>query len=1445
MEKYPVNTNNRQSQSDHVCRMIAQEMVEPLVQYFNITVTDTVGAETSSDGMSCSNSEGFEGFEGFDEINLSFDNTDECRDAYWDGQEGASLNSNFQKFGGKTIAADKIFWNKHKEAHKRDIEQYYTSLKTFFEVTGVQQLNRESSPRAQKARSKLLKLSFSQFYELSTDVSDELKRRINEDQNKPEYLLPKANFHMKKNQARQKLANLSQTRFNELVDDILYEIRRRGFDVYTPRQSETNSSTKDIIQTEIDTPQIHINDIAKDNIENERHSNASQIPTTTTSIQPSLIIPKKASIDWSSSEEEPENEDLTGSNPPPKLDTDAEDFNDAPFGLEIQPQTIDDSQPEDTYNDTNNNGTLPSKDEDLDLNTTNFATEIPINRNNNNNTVDNDLDNNVNDTFHGNSQSGTLQEKLESTFGGLNDPMIDLPTPELQPSGKNILPPELSTTIDPDSEPKGSEPEPFMEIFPENETSIETPLEKENEDLESLNNLQQKNVKEITVNETLSSSIQPDNTTMADDQNNILSTGVHSISSTHRQSEFIQLNTQIRNLSIENENLKQKISMLELESKFKANQTNNNKENSNVVQINEQNILESDQIKRFIKSDGILPLQLITDLNNHIKMYFTMIQTLQDDRANSLGDNLFKALDQTSNLISQILTLTDIPTFKDPVHLLKASFSHLISTIRYYSLYHTLLPKITIYAAVTELAFASCNLIEATHIKQTEDINSITKKGLAINIPKQDDTINPISKSASPIPLGLESNNVSTPTLNSVYTNPSAIINDNNELGENSPVKPLKLTQKIGNQSPNMVPKINTRMRQPSGSGLFSLMIDQERNHSKSPSLASNPSRGSGALSSINLNNVPKVAEAKTSSILTESIKPETASPNLNVVETTVPDLGKNKETMAKEATSKPVVDETKIETPVVEKISEDKSIQVDKRGSRSSTGLAMSIDNIFGSDKTNDDELIKHTENGEDANLKPVPELHNDSNQSLSRFENSGSDENLNKKSPIVLQLDSDNDDTFMALRKVQETKKLENDKHKLMEGKKNDSKTIEDLNTVANETDNETTSKPQEVSEIKKDKSGAVSEVKKDIDVPVPDIKKDIQNEDPISNNSTPTIKPLKVNKLESASLKKVNLNKVNLNNQSPSVTSSNKFVEQPEQKIEETMIPPVEIPKRHESRLRKPSVTSLSEDKKVSEPEIKEEDKEIKVPTDMNIKKENETKKIPATDTEPTSNADNDHEDEDDEEDDDSSYQFVPLKTENDDNAKLLPPKIDSEESSEEETDEETEEDTEDDFDVDAFDIENPDNTLSDLLLYLEHQTVDVISTIQSLLSSIKEPQSTKGSLRKESNAINQVIGQMVDATSVSMNQSRNANLKEHGSWVVQSLEDCARRMTTLCQLDKDGILKEIKSDSEYADKNFKQRLAGIAFDVAKCTKELVKTVEEASLKEEIEYLNSRIH
>lgn len=163
-------------------------------------------------------------------------------------------------------------------------------------------------------------------------------------------------------------------------------------------------------------------------------------------------------------------------------------------------------------------------------------------------------------------------------------------------------------------------------------------------------------------------------------------------------------------------------------------------------------------------------------------------------------------------------------------------------------------------------------------------------------------------------------------------------------------------------------------------------------------------------------------------------------------------------------------------------------------------------------------------------------------------------------------------------------------------------------------------------------------------------------------------------------------------------------------------------------------------------------------------------------------------------------------------------------------------ESEED-EEEFDIDKFNTLNPDNTLRELLLYLEHQTVEVIGAIQKTLQSIRDPKATKGLLRSGADEINNVVKQMAEGTATLMNQSRYVESMGHAKYVVGVLEDCVHRMEVLYGAD-------ISHDNEFAGKNFKQRSAGIAFDVARSTKELVKTVEEASLRDEIAVLDSRL-
>lgn len=116
------------------------------------------------------------------------------------------------------------------ENSNQAIAQYHRAFCHFLGLDPIERMEKAAiatPPATNKARQKLLKLSKSQFEELSNDVYDELRRRTNPSPLTPSYLPPSDEFHAKRNQARQKLSILSTSRFNDLGTDILCEIERR------------------------------------------------------------------------------------------------------------------------------------------------------------------------------------------------------------------------------------------------------------------------------------------------------------------------------------------------------------------------------------------------------------------------------------------------------------------------------------------------------------------------------------------------------------------------------------------------------------------------------------------------------------------------------------------------------------------------------------------------------------------------------------------------------------------------------------------------------------------------------------------------------------------------------------------------------------------------------------------------------------------------------------------------------------------------------------------------------------------------------------------------------------------------------------------------------------------------------------------------------------------
>lgn len=109
--------------------------------------------------------------------------------------------------------------------------KHYYVLRRFLNAS----YREDRNSRPSKARDKLLRLSATQFHELSTDVYDELLRRQQATPppgrpprpDIPPFLPPRQDFHEKRNQARQKLASLQHIRFRDLATDVYTELERR------------------------------------------------------------------------------------------------------------------------------------------------------------------------------------------------------------------------------------------------------------------------------------------------------------------------------------------------------------------------------------------------------------------------------------------------------------------------------------------------------------------------------------------------------------------------------------------------------------------------------------------------------------------------------------------------------------------------------------------------------------------------------------------------------------------------------------------------------------------------------------------------------------------------------------------------------------------------------------------------------------------------------------------------------------------------------------------------------------------------------------------------------------------------------------------------------------------------------------------------------------------
>lgn len=1198
------------------------------------------------------------------------------------------------------------------DQQRGQVYKYYLSLKRFVEITGGSN-DRSMTARAQKARSKLLKLSESQFFELSTDVNDELERRIDENHSQSSFLMPNDNFHAKRNQARQKLANLSDVRFNDLVDDILYEITRRSLHELMGDVVEENveQSIEPLSVTNIESTKgvsspgsinAGISDEEEPRLENDANTSIARYndnSASNTMLLLSEVIPKTASIDWTSEEEDEEEKE--GKESQEEEEEEEKEEQDLEMrNIESADQANQEEQQQEFFdsvimeaqpNEESNSPEPVLLEEKLNLRS---SAQLAIPDGNETPIINNAVYSastpvSFNDEPLSQSSSHNALQKLTST-----------PTSTTSSSGHNhpVRMLSLSQSV------KRNKDRDIELLLAEGNKLEETIKSLEEEKSILLTQLSQSRYE----NSKLKNELEKSSTTKALDDNFQKSIG--------------ELTSQLNNLSIENEVVKQENSELQLKLKnlgspIKSNNTALERDvkmwKSKYEAIVSKRNLPGTDLAPIINPalfppSCTIPSHLIDEFDLKLQHILGSLS-----RQSISDEEIFKEIAAISDDSLKISNLASTQETKAQKILLENVLSHAITSVRYYATYQTPLLRFVLQNALSEVANAVYDLVRLVNVGSKDSLPSSNR-----SMKNMDST----PELASPVTPFDENLSISS-APKFILEKPSAP--SSSKEVEMSPVKPLKITQKKTSEDTINKP---VSARKPSGPGLFTAMLNGS---------AKKPNNSTKSKNKFNL------------------ILPLEQSP-----------LKSTKALSGSENMQEESQDEVKpqyFDNASNEKFS--KAVSTDIRVERPQTPVKEA--EILKDDDDVAFELLsdikkENTKSNPSPPTVPTPSSPNKSKLIQSLNSEIFSDEQTPANSDDESPLETDNESTYEALRDAMKMKvKKEGEREE--NGETSFKPVIHHEPIEPNIDDLDLNEKPFDFESKNEAINNAFQASDESVILSAPQYEAaNITGENPKEPFSSGVSLP------------------------SSSPTTPNPSISPPIQMIPEISKDEVIIsPLRPVTRASKLYESNLSHKNCVPQQRITSSTGNSEYPTD--------------------------------------TFDHQPQVAE-----KELP-------YSEEE---------EPEFDVDAFDIENPDNSLSDLLLYLEYQTMDVINTIQSLLSSIKEPKSTTGELRLESNAINQVIRQMVEATSVSMNQSRNASLKEHGSWVVQSLDDCRRRMTILCHLEADGSVREQEGDEEFGNKHFKQRLAGITFDVAKCTKELVKTVEQASLKSNIDYLNAQL-
>lgn len=1237
---------------------------------------------------------------------------------------------------------------------ENDLAHHYKVLKQFLDISDdLNTRTKTNSTRAVRAREKLLKLLAAQFKELSTDVYDELKRRIDESRGEPDFLLPKSTFHPKRNQARQKLSSLPQSRFKDLVSDISYEIYRRDLHVApvsteSPAKSVATAKTDDILpETDVQTtPNGALNPVKQSPASNDVHNQ-------TIGVQSKTVVPTKANLTWSSDEED-ENDD--------------------------EPAT------------TEKTVSLPVAQEPIQAQNADIVADLRA-----------QLQDAHNEKLQLEAKYNALHEDYDYSNSQNRSLSLELDSLAEEKKAWDVSRAALQRQID--------------DLKTRAPASNEADLQSEIESLKATNaalRLGNQSLRNTSKEHLRSASRE-------------LIGGFSDANGSDIKKELASFYDKLAHLETLKPPQTDQNDLAQLRKDVSLWQKRYEDSRSTVFSAHiTRTILGSEELKSFITPMGLVSIKLVADLQALVESFILYIS---QDRFDS--DILFEKISKISIIANEIATQGDnqhLNSNENSITLREAT-SHALTATRYYATYSSILPRIVVERALGEVCFTLCDLVTVSKLNSGSENNRAVDNAAFNSVPKQSRiSSEDITSGVRPLRMANKLKDSYSQQNGSPVS--SGIVTPTEEKTKASPApEPSKTTSNgIAMSLPSFLRKDNVKqtVQIPSATTsapvpaveakVVSNLPDDKKTTASNGKSASPRSIGQGISQlTSKLNNSPgqvnktsprttptklgnildrvKQFESPTEERVSANSSPKRTPKRLSLSEEQSPIYNRsNSFEKPKESLANPF--EAKPSNGANGATSLGAAAATAATAAAAATGVAVANKDtetgvkgkgIFQSIR---DRFVPET----DSKLQAAPGVGESSDNDKALKSGMSTAETTPAKDT-----DTENDDSF---NDTQETTPSNRDNSFF--------KSVRNRLTPPDHSEANSSVTP----------SSGTSDVT-------------IQNDDK-AQGSPGVGRNRSINHNVKASLVNIQKHKVNMvsvdkpssengsphpigsNNQADNRTSPVTFANKPAT----AKVSPLNMANKLVNDTVSPlsnasKVSPLSIASKVSPLSIASRQTNDKISTSPVVVP---TKKVNIANDVKTYPA---HEAEVSEDDDasDSDASEVAEARQRQEYRKSMAAAT---------------------FNIDLFDIDDPDNTLTQVLLYLEHQTVQVISTIQSLLSAIKRPNATRGDLIDKSRAITVVISQMTEATNTSMNQTRNFQLKEHGSWVVTSLEDCNHRMNILAKPNSD------KSELDFADKNFKQRLAGISFDIAKCTKELVKTVEEASLKEDIAHLDARL-